>query len=135
HGYSTAQLPEKLQAANEELFLGVLVEGEEGIRNIAEIAQVPGLDMIYLGVYDMAQSAGVAGDIKHPKVVEAVQRSVAQIQQHGLAAGSVASDHEYLKLLYDSGFRFLSYLVDCAILRGGCETARGWYEDLASGQS
>lgn len=135
HAYSTAHLPEKLQAANEQLFLGVLVEGEEGIRNIPEIAQVQGLDMIYLGVYDMAQSAGVAGNIKHPKVIEAVQQSVTQIQQCGLAAGSVASDQEYLKLLYDAGFRFLSYLVDCAILRAGCETARGLYEELASGQS
>jgi 4-hydroxy-2-oxoheptanedioate aldolase len=131
HGYSTDRLPEKLQAANDQVFVGVLVEGEEGIRNIPEIARMPGLDMIYLGVYDMAQSAGVAGDIKHPKVVDAVRKSVAQIRGHGLAAGSVASDAEYLKLLYDSGFTFLSYLVDCAILRSGYETARGWYEELA----
>ena len=135
HGYSTRDLPAKLQAANDQMFLGVLVEGEEGIRNIPEIAQVEGLDMIYLGVYDMAQSAGVAGDIKHPKVIKVVQESVKKIEHYGLAAGSVASDREYLELLHSSGFRFLSYLVDCAILRDGCETARGWYESLNSGNS
>jgi len=134
HGYSTVGLPDKLQKANDQMFIGVLVEGEEGIRNIPEIAAVPGLDMIYLGVYDMAQSAGVAGDIKHPKVIAAVQDSVAKIEKHGLVAGSVASDQEYLKLLFDSGFRFLSYLVDCAILRDGCERARNWYGDLVAGQ-
>jgi 4-hydroxy-2-oxoheptanedioate aldolase len=135
HGYSDVGLPAKLAYANEQMFLGVLVEGEEGIRNIEEIAQVPGLDMIYLGVYDMAQSAGVAGDIKHPKVLKVVQESAAKIERYGLAAGSVARDQEYLKLLYDSGFRFLSYLVDCAILRSGFETARQWYEELLTGQN
>lgn len=130
HGYSDEHLPTKLRHANEQMFIGVLVEGEEGIRNIEAIAQVPGLDMIYLGVYDMAQSAGVAGDVKHPKVIKAVQESVAKIEAHGLAAGSVARDKEYLKLLYDAGFRFISYLVDCAVLREGFETARRWYEEL-----
>jgi 4-hydroxy-2-oxoheptanedioate aldolase len=135
HGYSDVDLPKKLSYANEQLFIGVLVEGEEGIGNIEEIAQVPGLDMVYLGVYDMAQSAGEAGNIKHPKVIKVVQESAAKIERYGLAAGSVARDQEYLKLLYDSGFRFLSYLVDCAILRSGFETARHWYEDLEAGQS
>lgn len=134
HGYSDEDLPKKLSYANEQLFIGVLVEGEEGIGNIEEIAQVPGLDMVYLGVYDMAQSAGEAGNIKHPKVIKVVQESAAKIEHYGLAAGSVARDQEYLKLLHDSGFRFLSYLVDCAILRSGFETARGWYEDLQAGQ-
>lgn len=130
HGYSDVGLPPKLNHANEQLFIGVLVEGEEGISNIEQIAQVPGLDMIYLGVYDMAQSAGVAGDIKHPKVIEVVKESAAKIERYGLAAGSVARDREYLQLLHESGFRFLSYLVDCAILRAGFETARGWYDEL-----
>jgi 4-hydroxy-2-oxoheptanedioate aldolase len=112
-----------------------LVEGETGINNIDEIAQVPGLDMIYLGVYDIAQSAGIAGDIAHPKVVKTVQESVARIERYGLAAGSVARDKDYLSLLSAAGFRFLSYLVDCAILRSGFETAKQWYEDLPTAQN
>jgi 4-hydroxy-2-oxoheptanedioate aldolase len=131
HGYSTANLPDKLRKANEQMFVGVLVEGEEGIRNIPEIARVKGLDMIYLGVYDIAQSAGVAGDIKHPKVIATVKDAVEKIEQAGLIAGSVASDREYLQMLHQLGFRFLSYLVDCAILRDGYETVRGWYDQLA----
>ncbi len=130
HGYSDVELPKKLARANAEMFVGVLVEGEEGIRNIPEIAKVVGLDMIYLGVYDLSQACGVPGDLTHPKVLSIMHDYVALIEEHGLVAGSVARDKEYMELLRDAGFRFVSYRADCAILRDGYSTARGWYQEL-----
>jgi hypothetical protein len=56
------------------------------------------------------------------------------IEDNGLVAGSVARDREYMELLLDAGFRFVSYRVDCAILRDGLETARGWYTELSKGR-
>lgn len=134
HGYSDVNLAAKLRYANEQMFIGVLVEGEEGIRNLEQIAGVPGLDMVYLGVYDMSQSVGVPGELSHPKVIKIVRECVQTIEAKGLAAGSVARDKDYLKLLFEAGFRFISYRVDCAILRDGFETARHWYEELLSSQ-
>lgn len=134
HGYSDLNLAPKLRYANEQMFIGVLVEGEEGLNNLEEIVKVPGLDMIYLGVYDISMSVGAAGDIEHPKVVKTVRECVRTIEAHNLVAGSVARDRDYLQLLYEAGFRFLSYRVDCAVLRDGFETARHWYEELISTQ-
>lgn len=134
HGYSDRDLPAKLQHANEQMFVGVLVEGEEGIRNIPEIAKVPGLDMIYLGVYDLSQACGVPGDLMNPKVVRIMRDYVKLIEDCGLAAGSVARDREYMELLLDAGFRFVSYRVDCAILKDGLESALGWYQELSKGR-
>lgn len=131
HGYSDHDLPAKLQHANDQMFVGVLVEGEEGIRNIPEIAKVPGLDMIYLGVYDLSQACGVPGDLMNPKVVHIMRDYVTLIEDCGLVAGSVARDREYMQLLLDAKFRFISYRVDCAILRDGLETALGWYAELS----
>ena len=133
HGYSDRDLPAKLQYANDQMFVGVLVEGEEGIRNLPEIAKIPGLDMIYLGVYDISQACGVPGDLMHPKVLRIMRDYVKIIEDCGLAAGSVARDREYMELLLDAGFRFVSYRVDCAIIRDGLETALGWYRDLSRG--
>ena len=130
HGYSEANLPDKLRYANEQTFVGLLVEGQAGMDNLEAIAQVPGLDMIYLGIYDISQSLGVSGDVRHPKVLKMVRDCVRIIEAHGLAAGSVAPDQEYLKLLHEAGFRFLSYRVDSAVLREGFIIARSWYEDL-----
>lgn len=132
HGYSDADLAQKLRRANDEMFVGVLVEGEAGMQNLEKIAQTPGLDMIYLGIFDISMAVGVPGDVRHPKVIKMVRDCVRAIEAHGLAAGSVAPDREYLKLLYESGFRFLSYRVDSAVLREGFAAARAWYEELRS---
>ena len=132
HGYSADDLPAKLRRANEELFLGVLVEGPGALAHLDAIAATPGLDMVYLGIYDLSAAVGVPGDLHHPKVLNTVRECVARIEAHGAVAGSVAPDPDYLEILFDAGFRFLSYSVDSAILRGGLETARLMYEDLVS---
>lgn len=130
HDYSDANLAEKLKRANDEMLVGVLVEGEAGMANLELIAAVPGLDMIYLGIFDISQAVGVPGDVRHPKVLKMVRECVSIIESKGLAAGSVAPDREYLKLLYDAGFRFLSYRVDSAMLRDAYQSVREAYEAL-----
>jgi len=132
HGYSDANLPEKLRRANEEMFVGVLVEGELGMNNLEKIAKTPGLDMIYLGIFDISMAVCEPGDVRHPKVIKMVRECVRIIESQGLSAGSVAPDREYLKLLYDAGFRFLSYRVDSAMLRDAFATAHGWYRELGA---
>ncbi|MBA3655786.1 MAG: hypothetical protein H0W69_00365 [Gemmatimonadaceae bacterium] len=130
HGFSDADLKSKLQRANDEMFVGVLVEGPEGIANLDAIASVPGLDLVYIGVYDVSQSVGAPGDLMHPEVVRVVKDCVRIIEGHGLAAGSVGRDRDYLQLLANAGFRFLSYRADSAILRDGLAAARVWYDEL-----
>ncbi|MGO9138873.1 MAG: HpcH/HpaI aldolase family protein [Syntrophales bacterium] len=133
HGYSDEGFAEKLRYANEQIFVGVLVEGEEGLNNLEKICEVDSLDMVYLGVYDISQSVGVPGDVKHPKVIRIVRDCVRMINEKGLIAGSVARDRNYIHLLVETGFRFVSYRVDSAVLREGFETARGWFQESLRG--
>lgn len=132
HGYSASDLKTKLQTANDQMFVGVLVEGAEGIRNLESIAAVPGLDLLYIGVYDVSLSIGAPGDLMHPEVLKVLNECVRVIESHGVVAGSVARDRDYLDLLWKCGFRFLSYRVDSAILRDGLGAAHQWYEELSA---
>lgn len=134
HGYSDRDIGKKLRYANEQTFVGVLVEGKEGLNNIEKICQVENLDMVYLGIYDLSQSLGVQGEVRNPEVIKVVRECVKIITSKGLVAGSVAMDRDYLKLLIESGFRFISYRLDCAILLEGFETAREWYKELTAGK-
>lgn len=130
HGYSDADLAAKLREANEQMLTGVLVEDAEGLRNLDEIAATPGLDLIYLGIYDISLSVGVPGSLEDPRVLEIVHAAVRTIEDHGLAAGAVGRDREHVRLLAAAGFRYISYLVDTAIIREGFETARVWHEEI-----
>jgi 2-keto-3-deoxy-L-rhamnonate aldolase RhmA len=133
HGYSEEDLPEKLRDANEQMLVGVLVEGQEGIANLPQIAATPGLDMVYLGVYDLSMVAGVPGQLDHPDVLKIVRESVEKIEAAGLVAGSVARDREYIQLLWDAGFRFISYRNDATLLRDALAEAVGWYGEVRGG--
>ena len=120
---------------NSQIFTGVLVEGEKGIDNLEKICDTENLDMVYLGIYDISQVLGVPGDVKNNKVIKLINDLVKMIESKGLVAGSVAPDKEYLKLLIDSGFRFISYRADSAVLLEGFSTAQGWFLELLEGKN
>jgi len=129
HGYTDSNLRESMIQVNEQLFIGVLVEGEKGLENFKDIAAVDGIDMLYLGVYDITQSLGIPGDVFNPEVIKVLRKCVQISQDYGKAVGSVARDKEYLDLMLELGFSFVSYRNDSFVLREGLEEACGWFSE------
>jgi 4-hydroxy-2-oxoheptanedioate aldolase len=134
HDYSSADLAAKLAAANEQQLCGVLVEDGAGLEALPQIVDVEALDLVYLGVFDISQAMGRPGEVDHPEVVAAVREAVRRIGDAGLAAGAVARDREHLAWLLETGFRYISYLCDTAILAQGFREVRSWYDDLVPPQ-
>jgi 4-hydroxy-2-oxoheptanedioate aldolase len=130
HSYSDINIREKMTHANTQIFVGVLVEGDEGIRNLEEICETPNLDMVYLGIYDISQSVGEPGNVEHPKVINLVKKCVEIINSKGLIAGSVARDPEYMKLLIKTGFKFISYKNDTSVLYGSYLEAKSTFDKV-----
>lgn len=135
HSYSEINLKEKMATANKQMFVGVLVEGEEGVRNIPEIAKVKGLHMIYIGIYDLSMACGVPGELTHPKVLNVMKEYAKIIEGSGLVAGSVAPDLAYMQILFDCGFRFVSYRADSAMLRDGYASALRAFSEISESRS
>lgn len=116
HGYSDEDISRKMAYANSQIFKGILVEGNDGIENLEEICKTPYLDMVYLGIYDISQSVGEPGNVEHPKVKKILSNCVKIINDNGLIAGSVARNKDYMDLLINLGFRFISYRNDTSVL-------------------
>lgn len=53
-------LQEPLEALGAATFVAVQIEGKSALENVSEIAEVPGLDCVFVGPYDLALSMGVA---------------------------------------------------------------------------
>ena len=64
---------------NEQVLSVALIEDEEGIENLPDIATAKGLDAVALGPVDLAQSLGHPGNPAHPKVAEALEKAWSQI--------------------------------------------------------
>ena len=54
--------------SSKDLLVILQLEGVQAISNLDEILEVEGIDIIFIGPYDLSQSLGVPGDIKNPKV-------------------------------------------------------------------
>ena len=57
----------KIQAANDAILTIALIESARGIENADAILSVPGLDLGWLGHYDLSDSMGFAGDFDDPR--------------------------------------------------------------------
>ena len=117
HNFTHENIAESLKRANQDTLVGILVEGREGLGNLEEIASVPGIDLIYLGLFDICQSVGLPGQLNHPKVLDEIRRCRGIIESKGVAAGSMSTDIKYIKMLMEVKYRFIAYLNDAAALK------------------
>jgi len=81
--YGRIALPQYLEAADKNIFVGVMIETVEALANLEEIAAVPGLDCLVLGANDLSAALGVPYQNEHPKVVEATDRIIDAARRHG----------------------------------------------------
>lgn len=106
---------------NEETMTVVHIEGQRGLDNLDEIMTVDGLDVLFLGPYDISQSLGVPGDVRNPIVEKALREATDKARAQGRAVGSYAKDVEMGKWLIDLGVQYLSINVDATIYMQACE--------------
>lgn len=105
---------------NQDQMIIVHIEGVEGLENLSEIIQVKGLDVIFLGPYDLSQSLGIPGQVEDPRVVERMREASAEINAAGLTVGTFAGTPEAARRWIDAGVRYVSLSVDTGIYLEGC---------------
>lgn len=117
HNFSHENLDESLIKTNKEMLVGILVEGVTGLGNLEEISEVKGIDLIYLGLFDICQSVGLPGQISHPKVLDEIVKCQKIISSKGIAAGAMSTDIDYIKMLRENEYKFIAYLNDAAAIK------------------
>jgi 4-hydroxy-2-oxoheptanedioate aldolase len=116
HKYSDEQISQKMLSANREIFTGVLVEGAEGLSSLEEIASLKNLDMIYFGIYDLASSMGIPGELDNPQLIDQLKKSVDIVKASGKVAGTVATNLQRIGFYKQIGFNFIAYKNDTSLL-------------------
>tara|TARA_Y100000748_G_scaffold275765_1_gene251747 strand:- start:387 stop:1157 length:771 start_codon:yes stop_codon:yes gene_type:complete len=106
---------------NDETMTVVHIEGKEGLDNLDEIMTVDGIDVLFLGPYDISQSLGVPGDVRSKIVENALKKAAKKARSQGRVVGSYAKDVEMGKWLIDLGVQYLSINVDATIYMQACE--------------
>ena len=112
---------------NAETTVVVHIEGKRGLDNLDQIMTVPGIDVYFLGPYDISQSLGIPGQVTHERVATALKEATAKARTAGKAVGSYAKDVEMGRWLLGIGVQYLSINVDATIYMQAC---RGIVRDL-----
>lgn len=108
-------------AASRDLLVILQLEGTEAIRNLDEILNVEGIDILFVGPYDLSQTLGVPGEVSNPIVIKEMQKIVDKAKEKGKVVGTFVDDMQALRRWREAGIQYLSYNVDVGIFIDGCK--------------
>ena len=114
--YSAMDRGDYFKSANNNTLVIAMIEGTEGVQNIDEILETPGVDVIFIGPYDLSQSLGLIGQVSHPKVFEELKKVADKANVRGIAVGTFADSIESAKTYQGLGIKYISYSVDVGII-------------------
>ena len=109
---------DKIAAARAKTVLIALIETPGGVAAADDIAALPGVDMLWLGHFDLTNFMGIPGQFEHPEYLAAVDRIVAAARRHGKPAGFLALDDDWARRYHAKGFRVLACGLDTQLLQG-----------------
>jgi 2-keto-3-deoxy-L-rhamnonate aldolase RhmA len=107
---------ETLATANDEVVGIVQIETLGALAEVEEIAQVPGVDVLFVGPLDLSHALGVPGMFETPEFHAALTKVTTAAQTAGIAAGILAPDPDRARESLDVGFSFVAVASDSALL-------------------
>ncbi len=114
-GYG-AKLMEYLHEANRQTLVFIQAEHQDAVDNIDAIAQVPGLDGILVGPFDLSASLGVTGEVDHPRVQKAISKILQGCQTAGITPAIFAATPEQANIYAKDGFSMIAITTDTLAL-------------------
>ena len=98
----------------------LMVETPAAIARLDEIVAVSGIDVINIGVNDIALAMGYAGQPEHPEVTALLEKAIARVVKGGRTAGLnvLTNWEERMPWLIANGVRWLNVHANTFITRG-----------------
>jgi 2-dehydro-3-deoxyglucarate aldolase/4-hydroxy-2-oxoheptanedioate aldolase len=95
-----------------------LIETADGIKNIEQIAAVPGVDVLWLGHFDLTNFLGIPAQFDHPKYVQAIEKLVAAARKHNKILACMTANDAWSREYWAKGFRLFAMGIDVHLLQG-----------------
>jgi 4-hydroxy-2-oxoheptanedioate aldolase len=115
-GYSTILPQEHMDTSNDEVLTVVHIEGERAASDIKAIGETAGIDVIFLGPWDLSQSLGIPGKTKDPRVVEVMEKVIVACKERGIVSGTFVREIEDAKRWIDRGVQYMMLSTDAGLL-------------------
>lgn len=95
---------------------GLIIENKTAAQELDQILELPSLEIIYLGAYDMSVALGKPGDMNNPELVSFIESSIKKIAKANKIAGVMATTPAMNKKMVDLGARLIVSGVDSFLI-------------------
>ena len=115
--YLGGDVGEKIRRFHDRTLVIAQIETERGLENVEEIAAVDGIDVLWVGHFDLSNFMGIPGQFADPRF-DAAMRKVAEVaRRHGKAAGFMATDKAWVERAKEMGYTMLAAGTDTGLLQ------------------
>ncbi len=105
--YSGGNVKDKIAAIHDRTFVMCQIETAKGLENVEAIAQVTGMDCLWLGHFDLTNFMGIPAEFDNPKYLAAVKKIVDTARKYHRAAGFMAADEKWARDYLAHGFNIM----------------------------
>ncbi len=130
--YATRPFQDYMAQANRDVFIAIQIEHIDAVREVEAIAAIPGIDILFIGPADLAQSMGLIGQWDHPDLWQAIRRVAEAAKSASVAWGIMPRGPEHAQQCVDLGARMLFVGMDVWAYQRGL---RSFTEEYATVQS
>ena len=107
--YTGGDIAAKGASANERVLTIAQIETPAGVDNVEAVAEVDGLDVLFLGHFDLTNFLGIPGRFDDPRFTGSVDRLVAAATEADKALGCLALSVDEAKRWIDLGFTMITF--------------------------
>jgi 2-keto-3-deoxy-L-rhamnonate aldolase RhmA len=124
HDLYRAGSPDFFEKMNEEICVILLLETERAFQHLDEIISVPGVDVAWMGHYDLTVSMGIPAQFDHPRFLSAMDELVTVCRRYGVAPGFLPPSADSAVHWIEKGFRAISLGSDIGVFLAGVRKFR-----------
>jgi 4-hydroxy-2-oxoheptanedioate aldolase len=128
--YLSMPIGDYIETANHETVLIVQIETLEALEQAEAIAEVDGVDILFLGPGDLSIRMGLAGQLQHERIMEATERVAAAAAKAGKHWGKPVGTPDEAAQLIEMGARFICHSADIVLVKQGFESIQEQFRQL-----
>ena len=114
--YLGGDVGEKLRRYNERTLVIAQIETERGLDQVEAIAAVDGIDVLWVGHFDLSNFMGIPARFDDPRFDAAMRQVAAVARRHGKAAGFMATDAAWIARAREMGYTMIAGGTDSGLL-------------------
>lgn len=111
-GYVAYPAKEYLEKANNHTIIAVQIESQAAVDHVEEIISVPGIDIAFVGPFDLSVSMGIPGELEHADLHAAIHRVIEACKRCHVVAGLMQFNINSARKWINEGIRFMVYSSD-----------------------